>query len=99
MTDESGQTSYRYDARGNMVETTQTTGSESYTTAYAYDLADNVVQIEYPSGMLVELVRGASGRVEEVTAQADPLSPVDTIVTNVAWPRCFMRYPTGKRSS
>ncbi|HYD50732.1 MAG TPA: hypothetical protein VEB21_20415, partial [Terriglobales bacterium] len=35
--------------------------------------------------MLVELVRDASGRVEEITAQADPLSPVDTIVTNVAW--------------
>ncbi|HYD46947.1 MAG TPA: hypothetical protein VEB21_01300, partial [Terriglobales bacterium] len=83
--DESGSATSRYDARGNMVETTQTTASQSYTTSYAYDLADNVVAIEYPSGMLVEITRDASGRIEEITAQADPLSPVETIVEEVAY--------------
>ncbi|MBX3443840.1 MAG: RHS repeat protein [Planctomyces sp.] len=66
-TDGSGSTTLTYDKRGNVISTTRTIGSESYTTEYAYDLADHITSITYPSGTVIGYGRDDSGRIATVT--------------------------------
>ncbi len=71
VTDQSGSTSYVYDAFGNVVQETRLIGSMTYTTFYAYDLANHVIQITYPSGRIVSYSRDAMGRIAGITTQAN----------------------------
>ena len=69
--DESGVTSFAFDARGNVTETTQTIGTNRRLIRYTYDLGDWVESITYPSGRQVRYARDSYGRVTAVTTEKD----------------------------
>jgi RHS repeat-associated protein len=54
MIDASGTTSYKYDARGRLVEEKKTIDSVDYVTSYTYDGADRIDTIIYPTGEEVD---------------------------------------------
>ncbi|WP_197484328.1 RHS repeat-associated core domain-containing protein [Halioglobus sp. HI00S01] len=71
--DETGTTSFRYDDRGNLLESKQVIAGLSTqnlvnTTTYAYDPADNLSRITYPSGTIVSLERDTHGRIIDMGA-------------------------------
>jgi RHS repeat-associated protein len=53
MSDASGNTSNKYDARGRIIEEKRSVDSVDYTTGYTYDGADRIVTTTYPTGELV----------------------------------------------
>lgn len=78
VTDESGQTTHFYDARGNLTQERRLIGGATYTTSYAYDFADRPIQITYPTGRIVNHQRDSLGRVTKIT------TTVGGITTTVA---------------
>ncbi|MDQ1812798.1 RHS repeat-associated core domain-containing protein [Massilia sp. CCM 9210] len=77
MTDESGYTTYTYDAFGRLATKAQTTtGLGSYTNThtlvYGYDAAGRVASVTYPSGNRVNYGYNDAGQVASIT-----LNPVD----------------------
>ena len=85
VTDESGSTSYVYDARGNVLSETHVIAGQTYAVGYTYDLADRVSQITYPSGRLVNYVRDTQGRVTSVTTKKTAADPTVTLASGIAW--------------
>lgn len=85
ITDESGQTSFKYDHRNNLIEKTTTIESTNYTLHYSYDLANNLIQITYPSGRIVNYNRDAAGRIDTVTTQENGAVPVENVITGVTY--------------
>ena len=65
--DESGSYTYSYDGFGNVLSMgfTERDGT-LYTTGYGYDDGDNVVQLTYPSGRVVDIVRDGVRRVSGI---------------------------------
>ena len=53
----------RYDTLGRVLESTQTTGGQSYTMAYGYDRAGNLTSQRYPSDRVVDYVYDGAGRI------------------------------------
>lgn len=82
MTDQSGETRYCYDRRGNLTRKVQVTGGSSYVTSWAYDLGDHVIEVGYPSGARVGFVRDATGEVASV-AMLDSGAGAYSLVGNV----------------
>ena len=74
VTDDSGSTVYRHDARGNIVRVETVVGAQTYVTEYGYDLADRMIQMVYPSGRIVDYARDAIGRVIDVSTRANLLA-------------------------
>lgn len=70
MTDESGSTSFSYDAHGRLLTKTQTAkiGTVNYnqTLNYQYDNVGRLSQMTYPSGTQVTTTYGADGRPSEL---------------------------------
>ena len=72
--DNSGTTTYQYDARGNLTQQAYSRNGVTHTTAYAYDNADNLTQITYPSGRIIAMNRDALGRIAQVSANSQLLA-------------------------
>ena len=53
MTDPSGNTTYKYDARGRLIQESHTIDSGNYTLQYGYDSADRLTTVTYPTGETV----------------------------------------------
>ncbi len=85
MTDDSGSTTYVYDARGNIVKNTHVIQGTSYLTRYEYNLADQLTKIIYPSGRVVNYVRDAMGRVISVTTQITSVSGAVNLATSISY--------------
>ncbi len=85
MTDPSGQTTYCYDRRGNVLKKTQLTAGVTLVVAYTYTLADRLASLTYPSGAIVSYVRDAVGRIVQVKRKVDAASANVTIVSNASW--------------
>jgi RHS repeat-associated protein len=88
MTDESGQTTYCYDRRGNVILKTQQDFGQRVV-AYSYTLADRLASITYPSGAVVTYGRDSVGRINSVKRRPDANSADVTIVSNASY------YPFG----
>jgi len=99
ITDQSGSTSFEYDARGNVVQETRTIAATAYVTNYVYDPADRLTQMVYPSGRIMNYVRGAMGRVVAATTQANAAAAPAAIAYNIAYkpfgPIAAMSYGNG----
>ena len=67
--DQSGSTSFVYDALGHVITDTRVIGSNSYATAYTYDPAGNILTETYPSGRIVTYTRDALGRILRIATQ------------------------------
>jgi len=85
ITDKSGATAFAYGSRGNVVQETRTIAATAYVTSYVYDPADRLTQMVYPSGRILNYVRGAMGRVVAATTQANASAPPAAIAYNVAY--------------
>jgi RHS repeat-associated protein len=88
MTDESGQTTYCYDRRGNVTLKTQQDFGQRVV-AYSYTLADRLASMTYPSGAIVTYGRDSVGRINSVKRRPDANSADVTIVSNASY------YPFG----
>ena len=99
ITDQSGSTTFEYDARGNVKKETRVISGVSYVTSYVYDLADRLTQMVYPSGRIVSYARDTLGRVTSVTTQATASAAPATIATGIAYksfgPIASMNYGNG----
>ncbi|MEM8562243.1 MAG: DUF6531 domain-containing protein [Pseudomonadota bacterium] len=84
-TDESGQTAYQYDHRGNIVGKAYTIGATNYTVGYAYDLADNIIQMLYPSGRIVDYARDSLGRVSGITTRASAGASAAQVLSSISY--------------
>ncbi|UUZ47448.1 hypothetical protein LP420_29860 [Massilia sp. B-10] len=71
MTDESGQTTFKFDDFGNLIEKRQTTGTVTLTTKYSYAFEGNgayrVASIVYPSGNQISYGYDASGNIASMS--------------------------------
>lgn len=83
MTDESGETHYCHDRRGNVTRKVQYTGGQTLQVQYRYDLADRLSGMVYPSGLDVSYGRDADGRITSVIAFKDGVTT--PIVSAVAY--------------
>ncbi|HEX7047248.1 MAG TPA: RHS repeat-associated core domain-containing protein [Gammaproteobacteria bacterium] len=84
--DETGYTTYSYDARGNLVNKLSVvetaTGQQFLPVGYGYDSADKLTSLSYPSGDLVQYQRDAHGRVTGLTLTKADGAPVN-LATNI----------------
>ena len=76
ISDQSGITSYSYDARGNTVAVTRSIGGQSYTVNYGYNGADRLINMTYPSGRQITFHYDASGRISQITSDHEGTSEV-----------------------
>jgi YD repeat-containing protein len=84
MTDESGSTTFTYDARPGVAAATTTIGARTYTVRYQYDGAGRVTEMAYPDGRLVSYAYDSSGRPTAI-ATADVFNgrPFVNIATGI----------------
>jgi RHS repeat-associated protein len=67
-TDETGSTTYSYDARGNLLTTTRVEDGETFVTRHAYNNADRPVDQILPTGETLVPTLDAGGRVQTLVA-------------------------------
>lgn len=98
ITDESGSTSYEYDAKGQLVNETRTVNGINFNTGYAYDAAGLITQVTYPSGRTVDYQRNTLGQVTSMTTTAS--GQTQTIANTISYlpfgPLTDLTYGNGK---
>lgn len=85
VTDQSGSTSFVYNALGQATSDTRVIGGNSYGTAYTYDPAGNTLTETYPSGRIVTYARDSLGRVSGVTTKQNSGSSAVTVASGVTY--------------
>ena len=83
MSDAAGSARYSHDARGNLLEEVREINGTEYLASYAYNSVGQLTQISYPSGMVVEYMRDAVGRItgiDKIVATA-----TETLVSNIQY--------------
>ncbi len=83
MVDQSGTTSYQYDAYGNVTEQSYTELGVTYVTAYQYDAGNNIIQTTYPDGRVVNVSRDALGRVAGLNTNVNGINTA--VVSNLTY--------------
>jgi len=83
--DESGQTDFVYDYRGNLISKKYTVESELYEIGYQYDLANVLSGITYPSGRAITYLRNGAGRVSSITTRMVGESSDQLVVADVTY--------------
>jgi YD repeat-containing protein len=78
MSDPSGETSYKYDASGRMIQ--KIFGRMVW--GYGYDLAGSLEMLTYPSGRTVRYTRDNVGRISAVFTRHWPDAPNEFLVAN-----------------
>lgn len=82
VTDQDGESEYRYNGRGQMVSHTRRQHGQTYRTEYRYNEAGRLTEIRYPSGRHIKYSYNTSGRVSKVeSAQLVPF--YQTIADNI----------------
>lgn len=77
MADAAGSTTYKYDARGRLVEENRSiTGAGVYTTRFAYDGADRLTTVTYPTGENVTTSYNGRGLPNTLTSSLAPANLV-----------------------
>jgi RHS repeat-associated protein len=69
MADQSGTSSFTYDALGHLVTDARTAGANGYNTAYTYDAAGHILTMTYPSGRIVTYTRDSLGRIASINTK------------------------------
>jgi YD repeat-containing protein len=67
ISDQSGSTTYTYNALGQIITDKRVIATKTYTTSYLYNAAGLISQITYPSGRIVIYARNVNGQVTRVT--------------------------------
>jgi YD repeat-containing protein len=79
----SGNTTFTYDLRGNLVKATHTIDAKVYTVEYDYDSAGRLSEIVYPSGRIVTYSYDTSGRLSGVAFRKSASDPLVQLASNV----------------
>ena len=85
MTDDSGSTSYRYDADGNTTRVETVIGAQTYVMEYAYDAANRLESVTYPSGRIVEYTYDSISRLASVSTRANILATPVTLASGFSY--------------
>jgi len=67
MTDPSGSTAFRYDARGRLVGKTSTINGHDFPVGISFSLGNRVSAFTYPSGRRIDITRDSLGRMESAS--------------------------------
>jgi RHS repeat-associated protein len=70
ITDGTGNTTYKYDILGRLIQKTQTTGTVVKTIGYGYDALGRMSSITYPSGKVLTYTFDVQGRVASMAVNA-----------------------------
>ncbi|WP_347557573.1 RHS repeat-associated core domain-containing protein [Robbsia sp. KACC 23696] len=84
-TDQSGSTSFEYDALGRVVSTTNVIAGKSYVSKFAYDAAGRVTSQTYPSGRVVNYTRDAMGHIAAIDTQQTATAPKTQIASSITY--------------
>jgi RHS repeat-associated protein len=84
MTDESGETRFCYDRRGNLVRKVQVTDGSTMVTRWTYTKADRVATMTYPSNGVVTYGRDGQGRITSISLSEASIGNV-TLVSAVTY--------------
>jgi len=82
--DESGTTSWKYNALGQIITDTRVIGANTYVTSYTYT-GGNLTGITYPSGRIVTLTRNALGQVSKVRTKLNSSSAYENVATSIIY--------------
>ena len=85
ITDQSGSTTFTYNALGQIVTDKRVIATKTYTTSYLYDAAGHVSQITYPSGRVVIYARNTLGQVTGVTTKQTSASAAVNVATGITY--------------
>jgi RHS repeat-associated protein len=85
ITDQSGSTSFTYNALGQIITDKRVIAAKTYTTSYLYNAAGLVSQITYPSGRIVIYARNANGQVTGVTTKQNATAAVVNVATGITY--------------
>jgi len=86
ITDETGTTQFRYDDRGNLLESKQVfsglfPSTVTASTEYDYDTSDNLISMTYPSGLTTAATRDAHGRISGINVSYEGVTgPITSTV-------------------
>ncbi|GBL45309.1 PKD domain protein [Sulfuriferula multivorans] len=76
VSDGAGQTSFAYDAQGNLIQQTRLEAGITSITRYGYDTANQPAVVIPPTGETVSLTRNGAGRIAQVVASNGSASTV-----------------------
>ena len=65
-----GNTTYKYDIQGRLIQKTQTTGTVVKTISYGYDSLGRMSSITYPSGKVLTYTFDVQGRIASMAVNA-----------------------------
>ncbi|MBN2007556.1 MAG: hypothetical protein JXA21_29695 [Anaerolineae bacterium] len=82
MTYPGGETTYAYDVRGRLVNTTQAFSGTTFTTGYTYDDLDRQVSVTYPGGEVVTTGYDNAGYPFELASNQSAESYVSSMLYN-----------------
>ena len=70
ITDATGNTTYKYDIQGRLIQKTQTTGTVAKTIGYGYDALGRMNSMTYPSGKVLSYGFDVQGRIASMAVNA-----------------------------
>jgi RHS repeat-associated protein len=85
VSDETGSSSFTYDAQGRVTQDAKVIQSRSYAVQYAYDVNGKITQLVLPSGRIVDIARASDGLVTGVTTKASSGASAVTIASSVTY--------------
>ena len=85
ITDQSGSTTFTYNALGQIVTDKRVIATKAYTTSYLYNAAGHISQITYPSGRIVIYARNSLGQVTGVTSKQTSASAAVNVATGITY--------------
>ena len=85
VTEQSGSTSFIYDAFGRVTTDTKNIQGLVYNVSYGYDLDDNVTQLTLPSGRVITYQRNNEGAVTSVSTKPSASGTTSNVATSVTY--------------
>ena len=82
VSDQSGATSFVYNALGQIVTDDRMIGTNTYPATYTYDPASHPLTVTYPSGRIVAYTRDALGRISGITTKQNSGAPVVAVLSS-----------------
>ena len=73
MTDASGTTNWLYNAQGQLISKSLSTGTLVFSTHYAYNANGQLIKMTYPSGKIVQLSYNSNGQIVSLSEGGLPL--------------------------
>jgi len=83
--DQTGSTTFRYDAQGRAVERVKTIGANSYTTGYEYDANGAATRLTLPSGREIFYDRASDGQVTGIRMRPGSSGTPNPVASNLVW--------------